>query len=230
MKQNLECVVINSTNKKHNAVVIWLHGLGADGYDFASIVHQLNFPQDLRVKFIFPHAPMRSITINPGCKMRGWFDISDLENIDANEDIAGVKESQQEILKLIHEEEKNIPSNKIVLAGFSQGGVIVLYAGLSHEKPLAGILALSTYLSTKNNIAEYTNPANKDIQIMIAHGIHDSIIPISLAKKSRDILIKNNYQVTWCEYPMQHNVCNQEIKDINAWLINVLTPNNQCAF
>lgn len=213
----LECVEIKP-QKPQVLTVIWLHGLGADGHDFAGIVPQLNLPDNLPIKFIFPHAPLRPITINNGYVMRGWYDIKDLSNL-ANEDEAGIRDSAEKIVALIEREQQlGMPSNKIILAGFSQGGAMALHVGLRYPKKLAGIITLSAYLPLHNLLPTEISKANYDASIMMAHGTEDPLLPISFAIASRDFLIKHGYQIEWHDYPMQHTVCAQEINDISQWL------------
>ncbi|MGD9152874.1 MAG: carboxylesterase [Gammaproteobacteria bacterium] len=213
----LECVEIKP-QKPPVLTVIWLHGLGADGHDFAGIVPQLNLPDNLPIKFIFPHAPLRPITINNGYVMRGWYDIKDLSNL-ANEDEAGIRDSAEKIVALIEREQQlGMPSNKIILAGFSQGGAMALHIGLRYPKKLAGIIALSAYLPLHNLLPTEISKVNCDASIMMAHGTEDPLLPISFAIVSRDFLIKHGCQVEWHDYPMQHTVCAQEIDDISQWL------------
>jgi phospholipase/carboxylesterase len=218
--KKLEAVEINpSTPAK--ASVIWLHGLGADGHDFASIVPQLQLPKEVAVRFIFPHAPLRAVTLNQGYTMRAWFDIFALE-VDAPIDTQGLHEMQQMINHLIAEEiARGIPTEKIVLAGFSQGGAMALYAGLLYPKRLAGILGLSTFFPITKQLTEEKTAANKITPIMLAHGEYDNVLPLAYGTLCRDELSALGYNVSWHQYPMQHNVCAEEIKDIAAWLIKV---------
>lgn len=213
----LECVEINP-QKPQVLVVIWLHGLGADGYDFVNLVPELHLPDDLPMKFVFPHAPMRPITINNNYVMRAWYDIKDLANL-ANEDEAGVRDSAAKINALIEREKQlGMPSDKIILAGFSQGGAMALHIGLRYPEKLAGIIALSTYLPLHTSLPAEMSKVNCDTAIMMAHGTQDPLIPIALAKESRDFLIKHDCKVEWHDYVMPHSVCSQEINDISKWL------------
>lgn len=198
--------------------VIWMHGLGADGNDFVPVVKELGLPESMPLRFIFPHAPMRPITINNGHVMRGWYDIYSLDGSVRKVDEAGIRASQLEIEKLIaNEKARGVAAKRIVLAGFSQGGVIALQTGLRHPERLGGILALSTYLALSESLAQEGTAANKDIPIFLAHGTHDDIIPIRMAHASRDALMASGYQVEWHDYRMPHSVSPEEIGHIGAW-------------
>src|SRR5580765_1055200 len=200
----LPCVEVE-TAPNPGASVIWLHGLGADGNDFVPIVPELRLPGSLPVRFVFPHAPVRPVTINNGMRMRAWYDIAaaDLNN---RADITGVRQSQGEIEALIAREKgRGVPAARIVLAGFSQGGAIALHAGLRHAERLAGILALSTYLVQADKLPAEAAPANHDLPIFMAHGTHDPVIPLTWAARSRDALISLGYAVDWHEYAMPHS-------------------------
>jgi phospholipase/carboxylesterase len=208
----------------HNPIgtVIWMHGLGADGNDFVPVVKELRLPETLALRFIFPHAPMRPITLNNGYVMRGWFDIFALNELERRVDQAGIREAQAAIEQLIvREVERGIAPEKIVLAGFSQGGVVALQTGLRHKERLSGIMALSTYLALADSLLQEASAANKDIAIFMAHGTHDDIIAIRLAHAGRDALTQAGYQVEWHEYPMPHSVSPEEIDHIGAWLRRV---------
>ena len=199
--------------------VIWLHGLGADGNDFVPVVKELGLPENLPLRFIFPHAPMRPVTINAGHVMRAWYDIIDIGSNERKVDEAGIRESQQAIEAFIEREiSRGVAANKIVLAGFSQGGAIALQTGLRHQQALAGILALSTYLPLAASLATEGSSANRDIPIFMAHGNQDNVIPISIAENSRKELGRQGYKVEWHEYPMPHSVSMEEIEHIGAWL------------
>jgi phospholipase/carboxylesterase len=202
------------TGARPQAAVIWLHGLGADGHDFEPIVPELGLSQPVR--FVFPHAPVRPVTVNNGMRMRAWYDIFQFGA--GPEDDAGVRASQKLVEKLIAEEK----GKKIVLAGFSQGGAIVLQTALRHPERLAGVMALSTYLPLSATLEKERSPANHDVPIFMAHGKFDDIIPIDKAKRSREILEKLGYPVTWKEYAMPHSVCPEEIGDISKFLVNLL--------
>jgi phospholipase/carboxylesterase len=196
------------------AAVIWLHGLGADGHDFEPIVPELELAQPVR--FIFPHAPVRPVTINQGMRMRAWYDIFQFGG--GPEDEAGIRASQKTVEALIAKES----GKKIVLAGFSQGGAIVLQTALRHPGRLAGVLALSTYLPLAGTLAKERSEASKELPIFMAHGQFDDIIPIRRAEASRDALAALGYKVDWHAYPMPHSVCAPEIADIGEFLGRVL--------
>ena len=195
------------------ASVIWLHGLGADGHDFEPIVPELGLKAPLR--FVFPHAPVRAVTINNGARMRAWYDIFQFGG--GPEDEAGIRASQLLVEELIQREK-----NPVFLAGFSQGGAIVLQTGLRYPDKLRGILALSTYLPLATKLSDEKSKANQDIPIFMAHGTQDPVIPLQRAKLSREVLEQQGYQVEWHEYPMPHSVCPQEIGDIAAFIAKLL--------
>lgn len=219
MMDTLEIV----TGADPSCAVIWLHGLGADGHDFAPIVPELGLPPRLKVRFIFPHAPLLPVTINNGYVMPAWYDVRHLDLRQA-EDEAGIRASQQGIEALIRQENaRGIPAARIVLAGFSQGGAIALHTALRHEAPLAGVLALSTYLPLPHTLKAEASPANSDMPILMAHGTEDSVIPIEQGIASRNWLKEHGHAVKWLEYPMTHSVCPEEITDIGQWLTRVLT-------
>ncbi|MBT8506732.1 carboxylesterase [Coxiella-like endosymbiont of Rhipicephalus sanguineus] len=201
--------------------VIWLHGLGADGHDFADIVPQLALPQDLHLRFIFPHAPIRPITINAMMQMRAWYDIYSLTDF-THEDEEGIAQTQRSINQLIEKEvTEGVPSHRIVLAGFSQGGAMALYTSLRYSKPLAGVIALSTYLPLADQLAaKVSDVINQQIPIFIAHGDSDRVLPLTLGKQTFQLLNQLGYPVEWHEYAMGHQVCYEEIKAIGKWLTN----------
>ena len=202
------------------STVIWLHGLGADGHDFEPIVPELNLPQDATIRFIFPHAPVRSVTINDGAEMRAWYDFMPHSETAGTEDIAESTAQLEQFIK--REVERGISSQNILLAGFSQGGVIALNTGTRFNKRLAGILALSTYLHDFAGTQAEMNDANLAIPIMMAHGTQDPMIPIMRAATSRENLIRLGYDVRWFGYPMGHNVSLEEIQEIAAFFAEVL--------
>jgi len=208
-----------ATSESINASVIWMHGLGADGNDFVPVVKMLNLPH---IRFILPHAPYRNITRNNGYEMRAWYDIYGLTPI-SREDNIGIGESQLQIQQLIAQEiSRGIPSKRIVLAGFSQGGAIALHTALRYAQPLAGVLALSTYLPLRENLAAEKNNANQQTPIFMAHGRDDAVITLETCLVSLRILQAQDYAVDWHEYAMEHSVCAQEIADIKQFLLTVL--------
>lgn len=210
------------TGPRPTAAVIWLHGLGADGHDFEPIVPELGLAATPAVRFVFPHAPMRAVTINGGAVMRAWYDIVSLDGV-RREDDAGVRASQASVEALIaRETSRGIPAGRLVLAGFSQGGAIALQTGLRHAERLAGIMALSTYLPLAATLLAEGSAANRDVPIFMAHGRHDGLIPIERATISREALRKAGYDVEWHDYAMEHAVCGEEIDHIAAWLRAVL--------
>lgn len=211
-------IEINATEST-SASVIWMHGLGADGNDFVPVVNMLNLPH---IRFILPHAPYRNITRNNGYEMRAWYDIYGLTPI-SREDNAGISESQQQIEALIALEiNRGVPANRIVLAGFSQGGAIALHTALRYAQPLAGVLALSTYLPLRANLATEKTAENQQIPIFMAHGRDDAVITLETCLVSLDLLKAEGYAVDWHEYAMEHSVCAQEIADIRQFLLTVL--------
>lgn len=216
-------LTLNSANdmssSKINASVIWLHGLGADGYDFEPIVAALNLPN---IRFILPHAPSMPVTINNGYVMPAWYDLHGT-TIGSIEDEAGIIQSQHYVNTLIEKEIMlGIPAEKIVLAGFSQGGAIALHTGLRYPQKLAGIMALSTYVPLKNKLELQAHQANKQIPILMAHGIFDEIISLATCQISLKLLQDLQYSVTWRQYDMAHSLCAEEIDDIRRFLTDVL--------
>jgi phospholipase/carboxylesterase len=198
------------------AAVIWLHGLGADGYDFVPIAPELRLA--MPVRFIFPHAPVRPVTINGGMQMRAWYDIFSLSRQD-RQDEAGIRESAARVQELIEAEAAaGVPRDKIVLAGFSQGGAIALHAGLRQQQGLAGLLALSTYLPLESSLIAELTAAGRGTPLLMCHGSYDNVVPLLLGSHSRDLLRKLGREVEWREYPMQHQVCGEEIADIASWM------------
>ena len=218
--QQLKTLEINVENPRY--CVIWLHGLGADGHDFEPIVAELNFKNKNKTRFVFPHAPSIPVTINNGMVMPAWYDIV-APRIDAKQDEKGIRYSSKQIIQLIELEMANgIESKNILLAGFSQGGAIVLHTGLRFNKSLAGIMALSTYLPLDTHVSNEVNNANKKIPIFYAHGSNDPVVPITLAEMSKDFLTNLSYKVDWHLYSMEHSVIPQEIDDISDWLEKTL--------
>ncbi len=205
-----------------NAAVIWLHGIGADGHDFEPIVPLLKLPDQAAVRFVFPHAPVRPVTCNQGMPMRAWYDIlelSEIRKINENDLIT----SAEQIASLIRAQtEAGIASKRIVLAGFSQGGAVAIHAALRYPEPLAGLFALSTYMSTGHTLKDEASPANRDIPIHMAHGIHDQMVTRRASRLAFEELTSSGYNVQWHEYTMGHEVNISEIRDISRWLTDCL--------
>ncbi len=200
------------------ASVIWLHGLGADGNDFVPIVPELQLPLSPAVRFVFPHAPMRAVTINNGMRMRAWYDILDLTPGGPQDD-AGIRDSAVILGRFIQRErEAGVAASRIVIAGFSQGGAIALHQALRHPERLAGVMALSTYLPLRTTLAAEASAANRDLPILMCHGSFDQVLPLRLGTSSCELLRAEGYTVDWKEYPMQHQVCLEEVRDIATWL------------
>ncbi len=199
-----------------DATIVWLHGLGADHTDFEPVAAELGMPPSVR--FVFPDAPIRAVTINQGMRMRAWYDIFQFG--PGPEDEAGIRESQHIVEGLV--EQAGVPPERVVLAGFSQGGAVVLHTALRYPKRLAGVVALSTYLPLQKDFPNEVSAENKSIPIFMAHGRFDDIIPLPRALASRDQLLKMGYPVEWHEYPMPHSVSLDEIGDIAAFLRGVL--------
>lgn len=197
--------------------VIWLHGLGADGHDFEPIVPELVKPDWPAIRFVFPHAPVQPVTINGGMRMRSWYDILGFEP-NTPQDETGIRASAAFVERLIAREvERGIAPERIILAGFSQGGVIVLTAGLRHAQKLGGIVALSTYLALGDKLAAEASPANRRVPIFMAHGTQDPVIVLARAEASREALETLGYAIDWRRYAMPHSVCAAEIGDLSAW-------------
>lgn len=214
--------IIIEPKETHKASVVWLHGLGADGHDFEPIVPELGLPDNLGIRFIFPNAPKRPVTINGGMAMRAWYDVKS-PNLRDQEDAESIIESTALINNYINAEiETVIESRNIILAGFSQGGAITLHAGLRFPSPLAGLLALSCYLPLPSLLATEAN-ADKNTAIMMAHGISDPVIPVDQGRTSAETLKAQGYSVEWHEYMMQHSVCLEEITAIGAWIKRLLS-------
>jgi phospholipase/carboxylesterase len=217
----LDCVE-HETGSQPTRSVIWLHGLGADGHDFAPIVPELQLPASLAVRFVFPHATIQPVTINGGMAMRSWYDILTPQLVK-REDETGIRISEQAIQALIaRENARGIPSSRIVLAGFSQGCAMTLHAGIRFKEKLAGLMGLSGYLPLIDMAAQEREPVNAATPIFLAHGTHDPVVTLERAEASRAKLVDLGYQVQWHTYPMPHSVCAQEIDDISSFLQSVL--------
>lgn len=217
MTNLLPCIELNPKTTPLGSV-IWLHGLGADGHDFVPIVSELKLPDTLPLRFVFPHAPLMPVTINGGYVMRAWYDIIST-TIERHADQAGIEASTAKVRALIaHEESLGIPTEKIVLAGFSQGAVIALTTALTFPQHLAGILALSGYLPQAENVLQNASAANRATSIFLGHGIADAIVPPALGEQAYHLLEKHEYKVSSHRYDMGHSVCAEEIADIAEWL------------
>jgi len=213
-----------ATGASPDAAVIWLHGLGADGNDFVPIVEAMRLPPTLAIRFVFPHAPVRPVTINAGMPMRAWYDIA-AANLAERADVAGVRASQRQLEALIARERgRGIAARRIVVAGFSQGGAIALYTGLRHAERLAAIVALSSYLVRADDLAAEASAANRDVPIFMAHGTADPVVRPEWGEASRQALVAAGYTVEWHSYPMPHTVVWEEIEAIAAFLARVLAP------
>ncbi len=221
MAELLESIEIE-TAPNPDAAVVWMHGLGADGHDFEPIVPELHLPATARLRFVFPHAPLRPVTINQGHVMRAWYDVRALAGV-RREDEAGVRQSARQIEALLaRERQRGIAPRRIVIAGFSQGGAMALHVGLRHPDRLAGILALSCYLPLAGALDTERSPANHDVPIFWAHGLHDPMIPRAMAEEGRAQLAELGYRIDWHQYPIPHSVSAEEIADVARWLARVL--------
>jgi len=213
-----ECVEV-TTGASPIGSVIWLHGLGADGHDFEPIVPELHLPAELPLRFIFPHAPVRPVTINGGMAMRAWYDIISLD-AEGRADAAGVHESTALLEELIAREiERGIPAEKIVIAGFSMGGAVAINAALHTKEKLAGLMALSAYLPLPSEVDGSTG--SRDLPVFMAHGSFDPMLPMQWGQLSADRLQEAGFTIEWHDYPMAHAVCPEEIRDISTWLTGI---------
>lgn len=204
------------------ATVIILHGLGADGTDFLPFVDELQLEEVGPVRFLFPRAPVRPVTVNGGYRMRAWYDVLN-NDMQRREDEAGLRESMREVQALIdREQERGIPPSRIVLGGFSQGCAMTLLAGIRHPQRLAGLIGMSGYLPLASSTLAERSPANQGLPIFLAHGSDDAVIPLDWGARTRDALRLWGYEVQWQEYPMPHSVCPEEVKDLNVWLLRTL--------
>jgi phospholipase/carboxylesterase len=212
-----------STAENTECTVIWLHGLGADGNDFLSLVPELKLPSSLAIKFIFPHAPIRAVTVNNGMEMRAWYDLLsfDRDKTAKEDDILNTVEQINAFID--HEINSGTPSEKILLAGFSQGGVIALHAGIRYPKKLAGVMALSTYIPFSGNLFKQMSQQQAGLAVFAAHGTHDPVIPFASWETYVPELKAQNFDVEAHQYPMEHSLCLEEIRDISVWLQSVLT-------
>ena len=222
MSDYLDCVITehNPAQKDIDRAVIWLHGLGASGHDFEPVVPQLGLSDNMAVRFVFPHAPKRAVTVNGGMVMPAWYDILEM-SIERKVDVAQIEASSQQIQDLIRREiERGVAPEHIVIAGFSQGGAVAYHVALGYPERLAGLMTLSTYLATNDNI-DYS-AANKDMPILIEHGSHDPVVPVILGEQANQLLSDKGYNVTYRTYPMAHQVCMPQIQNIGKWLNSVL--------
>jgi phospholipase/carboxylesterase len=214
--------VVLSPATAPSASVLVLHGLGADGWDFVPIVQELHLPDSLPVRFVFPHAPVRPITVNNGYEMRGWYDIRDF-SITGREDVEGMTESADRISGYVRREgELGVPPERVVLAGFSQGGAVALHTGLRYPERLGGIVALSTYLPFRSRVEAEISQTNRDVPILMCHGRHDSVVSYELGETSRDVLRDHGYEVEWHAFPFAHEVSLDEITLVAEWLRKTL--------
>ena len=210
--------VVLTPNAAVHCSVIWLHGLGADGYDFVPITEELQLPSRIGARFVFPHARQRPVTINNGFVMRAWYDIRGF-GLTSAEDEAGIRETDDVVRQLIEQEiNAGVSAQCIVLAGFSQGGAMALYSGLRYPQRLAGIIALSTYLPLRETLSKEAALGNRDVPILMCHGTRDQVVPEIAGKLSRDLLVGLGYAVEWRSYAMEHQVCVEEVAEIARWL------------
>ncbi len=217
----LECVVVDwgvEEGQQPDGVVVWLHGLGADGHDFEPIVPELGISPELAVRFVFPHAPIRPVTLNGGATMRAWYDIKGME-FSRDEDIEGINESRHAVEQILNAQvAAGVSPDSIVLAGFSQGGAMAYHVGLRYQECLAGIMVLSGYLLLENKLDSEASEVNQDTPILQCHGTFDPVVPISMGEAACDALGTRGYGVEWKSYPIQHGVAPDEIRDVGKWL------------
>jgi len=219
----LEAVEFDPPERPRHTI-IWLHGLGDSGHGFAPIAHELALPESLAIRWVFPHAPMRPITINNGMQMRAWYDITSLDFANRAE-VNDLEQAQAQVDALIDQElAAGRDSRQVILAGFSQGGVMALHTGLRYPKPLAGLIALSGYLARPTQTYSEIHPANRHTPIWLGHGLYDEVVPIAAGRQAKDRLQQWHLTCEWHEYPMQHTVCGEQLLDIRAWLMAQLGP------
>ncbi len=210
-----------------DAVVILMHGLGADGHDFEAIVPELQLPENPAIRWVFPHAPVREITINGGESMPAWYDIAALD-ARADEDEAGIRDSAEAIGSLIEaEHERGVPYNRMVLAGFSQGGAMALFTALRWKERLAGLFALSCYMPLPSDFPHEAHPSNASLPVFMAHGTRDPIVSLDLGESARDLLVSCGHPLEWHTYPMQHGVSSEELSDLRKWLMGLLSADGE---
>ena len=217
----LSCVEVEPSTPAR-AAVIWLHGLGADGHDFEPVLPWLGLPADHGIRFVFPHAPTMPVTLNQGMVMPAWYDIAEID-LSRRHDREGILRSREAVRGLVaRENQRGVPSNRIVIAGFSQGGAVALDTALRHREPLAGIVALSTYLVLEDELVAERAPENAATAVLQVHGTLDPMVPVDRGRAARDRLVSLGQPVHWQEYPMQHEVCPEELELIGTWLAEVL--------
>lgn len=222
IRHETEAAVTLTPSLAPTATVIWLHGLGADGHDFVPLVPELQLPASLLVRFVFPHAPLRPVTLNNGYVMRAWYDIKGLA-LQSEQDAVGIHASAQLVQQLVQVEvAAGIATQRIVIAGFSQGGAIALHTALRYPQRLAGVLALSTYLPLHTTLTAEASDANRDVPILMCHGRQDAVVPPQLGQLSLNLLQTTGYSVDFRSYDMPHSVCHEEVRDISNWLARVL--------
>lgn len=207
---------------KPDAAIVWLHGLGADAYDFLPIAQQLNLPEDIAVHFLFPHAPVQPVTINQGVAMNAWYDIHEL-SLHAEEDEQGIFASMHAIEALIRSKLAHIDTKRILLAGFSQGGALTLHTMLHGSLALGGAIALSSYLPLRKRVMNAANTHIKHSEVFMAHGTRDEVLPHEIGLLSKDVLLKVGAHVEWREYPMGHELCATLLQDLRAWIVQRLS-------
>lgn len=217
----LECEIVEP-KQPATACVIWLHGLGADGHDFVPVVKHLKLPKSLAIRFIFPHAPLRPVTCNGGIEMRAWYDIlalTEFRQIDEGH----LQDTSKSIASLIqHQITQGIPSRRIVMIGFSQGGAVAYHSALHYPKRLGGLIALSTYLGISRSLESTVHNANRDLPIFIGHGDADDVVTTNVGEHTFQRLNALGYEIEWHTYPIAHEVCLEEIHDIGEWLTGIL--------
>jgi phospholipase/carboxylesterase len=226
LTENEDAVVLAPAAGAADAAVIWLHGLGADGYDFVPMIPELNLPETARVRFVFPHAPVRPVTVNAGHAMRAWYDIRELTP-EGRDDEAGLEDTRKRVEGYIaRERAAGIDAGRIVLAGFSQGGAAALHVGLRHAETLGGIIALSCYLPLRARLPTELHPANQATPILMCHGREDVVVLHAFGEQSRDVMLAAGLNVEWRQYSVGHGLCGPEIFDVSAWLayhLNLVT-------
>lgn len=209
--------VIHKPQKEANASIVWLHGLGADGHDFEDVIPMLKMPESLSIRYIFPHAPPRPITLNRGLVMRAWHDTEGLKRKDIT-DIDGVRESQSLIEAWLEHEINIVGHDRVILIGFSQGGAMALHTALRYKQPLAGVASLSGYIAFPEKLEKELNPSTKPLPIFLGHGHYDDMVPIRFARETKDMLSALGFSPRLYEYPMEHGTCHKEIMQLSAWI------------